>query len=165
MTKNGSKEYQKLVERASPEVIEQIVSEIQQSFPDLLIDHYGNYFCQKLFLNLNSDQKLRLLKTLRLIHVSPEDLREKVSKKRLKSNFLFVAQDSRGTHAIQSFLEVLQEPQFKEIVAEIMLKDLLKFAYNKNSNHVLIKFIKLIEITPYLEKIFEVLCQNIEQLS
>lgn len=45
MTKNGSKEYQKLVERASPEVIEQIVSEIQQSFPDLLIDHYGNYFC------------------------------------------------------------------------------------------------------------------------
>lgn len=45
ITKAGSKEYQKLVERASPEIIEQIVLEIENNFSELLVDHYGNYFC------------------------------------------------------------------------------------------------------------------------
>lgn len=44
-TKQGSKEYQKNIDRASPIVIEQIVKEIEPRFADLLIDHYGNYFC------------------------------------------------------------------------------------------------------------------------
>ena len=46
---------QKCIERASPQAIEDIVSMIEFRFADLLIDHYANYFCQKLFLNLNCE--------------------------------------------------------------------------------------------------------------
>ena len=45
MTKNGSKELQKALERAAPQFIEQIVREIQPNLSDVLIDQYGNYSC------------------------------------------------------------------------------------------------------------------------
>ncbi|CDW85572.1 UNKNOWN [Stylonychia lemnae] len=165
VTKNGSKEYQKLIEKAGPEIIQAIVDEIEPNFSDLLIDHYGNYFCQKLFLNLDIDQKLRLLKTLKQIHINQEEMREKISKKRLKTKFLFVSQDSKGTHAIQSFLEVLTEPVYQEIISDLLEKDIMKYAYNKNSNHVLIKYIKLTPVKPYLEQIYDILAQNFDQLA
>lgn len=43
--------------------------------------------------------------------------REKPSKKREKSKFLFVSSDSRGTHAMQGFLEAINAPKFNQIVA------------------------------------------------
>lgn len=51
------------------------------------------------------------------------------------------------------------------MVAEIIFKDAIKFAYNKHATHVLIKFIKLVEVHPYLEKIYEVLAKNFAELS
>lgn len=50
-------------------------------------------------------------------------------------------------------------------MADIILKDTLKFVYNKNANHVLIKFIKLADIHPYLEKIYDVLASNFDLMS
>lgn len=110
MTKQGSKELQKSIDRASPITIEKIVQEIEPKFAEILVDQYGNYFCQKLFLRLNDQQKHRLLLTLRGIYVNPEEVKEKQSKKRQKTKFLAVAQDSRGTHSLQGFLEVINKP-------------------------------------------------------
>jgi hypothetical protein len=50
--------------RATPMMIEYIVKEVEPKFSGLLIDQYGNYFCQKLFIKLNDEQKERLLKSL-----------------------------------------------------------------------------------------------------
>jgi hypothetical protein len=41
-----------------------------------------------------------MIDTLKLVHLTEEEKREKTSKKRLKNKFLFVSSDSRGTHAI-----------------------------------------------------------------
>jgi hypothetical protein len=41
----------------------------------------------------------------------------------------------------------------------------LKFAYNKHATHVLIKFIKNTEISPYLDKIFDTLAKNFCELA
>ena len=78
---------------------------------------------------------------------------------------LYVSSDSRGTHAMQGFLEAINKSQFNIIVAEMIYKDALKFAYNKHATHVLIKFIKLVEIHPFLEKIYDVLAKNFSELS
>jgi hypothetical protein len=76
-----------------------------------------------------------------------------------------VSSDSRGTHAMQGFLEVMNKPQFNEIIAEIIHKDTLKFAYNKHATHVLIKFIKLADMMPGLIKIYDILAANFAELS
>ncbi len=57
------------------------------------MDQYGNYFCQKLFTKINDEQKQRLAKTL--LHTI---------------KFMNVACNSKGTHALQSFLEFLAKP-------------------------------------------------------
>lgn len=64
MTKQGSKDMQKIIERALPNLIEQIVNEIRPLLAEVLIDQYGNYFCQKLFPKLNSEQFGMLIDTL-----------------------------------------------------------------------------------------------------
>ncbi len=104
--------------------------------------------------------------TLTETHITEEQKKEKTSKKRLKNKFLFVASDSRGTHAIQSFLDaVIDKPSVVEILADIFEKDLLKFAYNKHATHVLIKFIKQAELHPYLDAVYEIIVENLEALS
>ena len=56
---------QKEIEKATPVFIEQIIDEIEENFNQVLVDQYGNYFCQKLFPILNDEQKMRLLTTLK----------------------------------------------------------------------------------------------------
>lgn len=98
------------------------------------------------------------MNTLTETHITEEQKKEKTSKKRLKNKFLFVSSDSRGTHAIQSFIDaVIDRPSVVEVIADIFEKDLLKFAYNKHATHVLIKFIKLAELHPYLDVIYELI--------
>jgi len=65
-----------------------------------------------------------------------------------------VSSDSRGTHSMQGFLEVINHPIFNAVVGEIISKEFTKFAYNKHATHVLIKFIKNTEIHPFQEAIY-----------
>ena len=60
-TKQGSQHIQKLLDRASPELVEFIVVESLTSFSDLMIDSYGNFFCSKLLQSASSNQRLRIL--------------------------------------------------------------------------------------------------------
>jgi hypothetical protein len=96
--------------------------------------------------------------------VSKEEAKEKISKKRMKTKFLYVSCDSRGTHAMQGFLESLNKSKFSEIIEEMFLPCVLKFAYNKNATHVLIKFIKTADLNN-LEKIYDIISKNFSLLS
>jgi hypothetical protein len=104
--------------------------------------------------------------TLEDTHITEEQKREKTSKKRLKNKFLYVSSDSRGTHAIQSYIDaVADKPSILTIMSGVFERDLLKFAYNKHGTHVLIKFIKLCEIHPFLESVYEIIVLNLSDLS
>ena len=52
-----------------------------------------------------------------------------------------------------------------EKLSSIIVKDALRFAFNKHATHVLIKFIKIAEISPYLDGIYDVICKNFQELS
>ena len=54
---------------------------------------------------------------------------------------------------------------FFEIIEEVVLRDVLKFAFNKNSTYVLIKFMELPLAQSYLDNIFAVLVKNFVDLS
>ena len=51
------------------------------------------------------------------------------------------------------------------MIEEVLRKEALKFAFNKHATHVLIKFIKLVEVEPYLVKIFATLTKHISKLA
>ena len=49
--------------------------------PEIMVDNYGNYFCQKLLLNCSADQRMQLLE-------------------RIAEEIVQICCDKRGTHAI-----------------------------------------------------------------
>jgi hypothetical protein len=60
-TRDGSKILQKDLQNPSPMLITYMVKEIGFGLADMMIDVYGNYFCQKLFDHCASPQRLMLL--------------------------------------------------------------------------------------------------------
>ncbi len=51
------------------------------------------------------------------------------------------------------------------MMARVFERDLLKFCCNKHGTHVLIKFIKLADLHPYLETIYDIVVENLSDLS
>ncbi len=83
-----------------------------------------------------------------------------------QSKFLRVAQDSKGTHSLQTFIENLESPEFKTIISQIIEhENPLFFAFNKHATHVLIKYIELTTEKPFLTGIYLMIAQNFRELS
>jgi hypothetical protein len=60
------------------------------------------------------------------------------------SNFFWISTNSKGTHALQVFIENLEENNFKEQISKIIENENpLYFAFNKHATHVLIKYIEM----------------------
>ena len=76
LTKQGSKDLQKLLnfnpkmsisEKQEQETLVNFLIDrikVSKKFSHLLVDQYGNYFCQKLFPRLNNGHKMDLLQEL-----------------------------------------------------------------------------------------------------
>ena len=71
------------------------------------------------------------------------------------TKFRWVSQDSKGTHALQAFIEILENGEFKNTISSLLeTEGLLKFAFNKHATHVLIKYVEITPEDPYLFKIY-----------
>jgi hypothetical protein len=57
----GSKYLQRVLAKASPDILEFVVLEVGDHLHELMVDSYGNYFCQKLLQSSSSKQRLYLL--------------------------------------------------------------------------------------------------------
>ena len=102
------------------EFLIQKISEVKQ-FANLLINQYGNYFCQKMFLILTHDQKKVLLD--QLSEMRPDEKKEELHQLSediianhgsFMSQFFWISTNSKGTHALQVFIENLEESNFKD---------------------------------------------------
>ena len=49
-----------MINRMSPEGIDNVMFKLKDNFSDLLMDTYGNYFCQKLIQTCTSEQRINL---------------------------------------------------------------------------------------------------------
>jgi hypothetical protein len=80
--------------------------------------------------------------------------------------FFKVAQDSKGTHSLQVFIQNLESPEFKIRISELIEKENpLYFAFNKHATHVLIKYIEITTENPYLNNIYTIITNNFATLS
>ena len=50
----GSKQLQRYLEKAPPELVDFIITEVVSELHNLMSDLYGNYFCQKLMTSASS---------------------------------------------------------------------------------------------------------------
>ena len=52
---------QKYLNKISPEQINYVINRLNTNIPKLMVDIYGNYFCQKLIQCCSSEQRLKIL--------------------------------------------------------------------------------------------------------
>ena len=89
---------------------------------DIMCNHYGNYFIQKLFQRLNFFQRIFIFNLI-------------------QRNFLHICIDKSGTYSIQSLIDVIKTPQEEKILENLLCQNLLLLFCNENSQHVIQKII------------------------
>jgi hypothetical protein len=66
-TQKGSRNLQKLLNKIQPDDLDIILEKIKNNFYDLMIDIYGNYFCQKLIQCCSAEQRMFILRHVRYL--------------------------------------------------------------------------------------------------
>lgn len=83
---------------------------------------YGNYFIQKMIKKLDAQQRLRIYPLI-------------------DNNFLNIATDKRGTHAIQALMDAIQTPLEQFFLDKLLSKNMLLLFNNENGYHIIMKVI------------------------
>lgn len=83
---------------------------------------YGNYFIQKMIKKLDVQQRLRIYPLI-------------------DNNFLNIATDKRGTHAIQALMDTIQTPFEQFFLDKLLSKNMLLLFNNENGYHIIMKII------------------------
>ena len=83
---------------------------------------YGNYFIQKMIKKLDVQQRLRIYSLI-------------------DNNFLNIATDKRGTHAIQALMDTIQTPMEQFFLDKLLSKSMLLLFNNENGYHIIMKLI------------------------
>jgi hypothetical protein len=98
-TQAGSRFLQKQLSKGTPEFIEFVLKEIENSLPELMTNDYGNYFCQRLLFNCSPSHRLLFIKQIR-------------------GQIVSISKDSRGIHTIQSIFDVMTMEEEEKILAD-----------------------------------------------
>lgn len=126
-TQQGSKYLQRVLAKASPEVLEFVVVEVGDHLHELMTDSYGNYFCQKLLQSSSSKQRLYLLKK-----ISP--------------HLVKIACDKRGTHSMQSLIQLINMEEEEVALEEAITGNVILLSFDPNGTYVLQKVILTIKV-------------------
>lgn len=108
-TQNGSRLLQKTIKKTNKDILGCILDEILIHVPNLIVDPYANYFCQKFFNSLKSNDKLRWLNQIRPSLVS-------------------ICKSKIGTYPVQSFIENLTNTKEKEILIGSLINHIIELS-------------------------------------
>ncbi len=67
------------------------------SIHKLMVDQYGNYFCQKLLQSASQEQRLKILSVLH-------------------DNIVMISCSKKGTHSLQCLIEMINMPEEEDIL-------------------------------------------------
>lgn len=141
----GSKYLQRVLAKASPDVIEFIVIEVGDHLHELMVDSYGNYFCQKLLQSSSSKQRLYLLKK-----ISPY--------------IVAISCDKRGTHSMQSLIQLINMEEEEKTLEKAINDYIIQLSFDANGTHVLQKVILTVKVER-LSYIFDACYDKLIELS
>ena len=99
-----------------------LLSTIYPQISKIMCLEYGNYFIQKLIKKLNVQQRLNIYQLI-------------------ENDFLNIAIDKSGTHAIQCLIDYIQYPSEQMYLDKLLNKNMLLLFNNENSYHIIMKII------------------------
>lgn len=118
----GSKYLQRVLAKASPDILEFVVIEVGDHLHELMVDSYGNYFCQKLLQSSSSKQRLYLLT-------------------KISTHIFKISCDKRGTHSMQSLIQLINMEEEEETLEKAIIEHVIDLGFDPNGTHVLQKII------------------------
>ena len=122
ITQKGSRDVQNIIKKVNENDVEILITKIKNYFSDITIDKYGNYFSRKLIQICLPSQRIQLLESM-------------------NNRFVEIANNSFGTHPLQSLIEIINMPEEKKIVLKYILNNESVLALDSRGTHVLQKFI------------------------
>ena len=122
ITQKGSRDVQNIIKKVNENDVEILITKIKNYFSDITIDKYGNYFSRKLIQICLPSQRIQLLESM-------------------NNRFVEIANNSYGTHPLQSLIEIINMPEEKKIVLKYILNNESILALDSKGTHVLQKFI------------------------
>ena len=122
----GSRIMQKYLNKFPSEILTLLIIKLGASLNRIMIDIYGNYFCQKLFNICTSDQRILILENI-------------------KNNFVSISKDNSGTHVIQAMLDTISSPTEEILILTSLKGHEMDLAFDTNGTHVLQKILSVID--------------------
>ena len=122
ITQKGSRDIQAIIEKLNEKEIELLIYKLKNFISDITIDKYGNYFSQKLIQISSPFQRIKILEYM-------------------KNRFVEIANNTYGTHPLQSLIEIIYLPQEKQLILSYILGNENVLALDTKGTHILQKFI------------------------
>ena len=124
-TQKGVREVQKYINKCPNECKTILINSLNFELPKVMMDVYGNYFCQDLIKKSNNKQINLIIKYI-------------------NNSFVEIAFDYSGTHVLQVLLDMISTIEEENILINSVLGNEIKMSYDINATHVLQKMIVVI---------------------
>ena len=124
-TQKGVREVQKYINKCPNECKTILINSLNFDLPKVMMDVYGNYFCQDLIKKSNQNQINLIINYI-------------------KNDYVIIALNYSGTHVLQTLLDMIKTIEEEIILVESIKGNELKMAFDINATHVLQKMICVI---------------------
>ena len=144
-TQKGAKELQKNILKSPQECKTILIKKLNKNLHLLMIDIYGNYFCQDIIKGSNQNQIILILKYI-------------------QNEFVNIAKNYSGTHVLQTLCDMITNQEAENLILNSIYENELIMAYDSNATHVLQKIITIINECRR-KNLNKVILNNFKQLS
>ena len=100
---------QKQVTKANSSIVSFFLDEINEHLSDLMTDNYGNYFCQMLLSSCSGDQRMGILKSIKL-------------------KFIEICCNKKGTHTIQKMIDLVNLPEEEDFIRNALIGNVVRLS-------------------------------------
>ena len=101
-----------------------ILEEIGDKVNELMIDRYGNYFFQELIRRCDSEQRLKILQSI-------------------KEDFIQICTDKKGTHTVQRLIDMVDTQEEEKALLDCVQGQVVKLCMDAQGTHVMQKYVKV----------------------
>ena len=117
-----SREAQNALVTMKESEVDVLINKLKNFISDVTIDKYGNYFTQKLIQICVPSQRLKIIQNI-------------------NTHFVEIANNSFGTHPLQSLMEIINMPEEKRLILKYILGNETILSFDSRGTHILQKYI------------------------
>eukprot|EP01121_Diplochlamys_sp_Union-15-3_P012264 TRINITY_DN3649_c0_g3_i1.p1 TRINITY_DN3649_c0_g3~~TRINITY_DN3649_c0_g3_i1.p1 ORF type:complete len:675 (+),score=91.93 TRINITY_DN3649_c0_g3_i1:51-2075(+) len=129
-----------------PEIASKLIyNEVVSAFVELMIDPFGNYLCQKLIENCNTQQRLGIVRVV-------------------ASEIVYISKNMHGTRAVQKLIDHINSPEEIALVSEGMKGSIVELIQDLNGNHVIQRCLQKME-PDYKQFIYDAVARHCMQVA